>query len=239
MPPTTPRACLPRRAALAGLLALAACGPTRLAPLTGPPRGRVILLRGLANVFSTGLNFLTAKLRQLDFDASVHNYLEWNALAAAVLRAETAGTLVRPFAIIGHSYGADDAIEMANQLGRQGVATDLLVTFDPTAGDPVTAGVLRVLNFYQDRDSVTRTLVGGRGFTGTLENQLVPGESHISIDKQDRLHDQVIARLQVLAAQREARPAPPRQPLPVMPPLSPVRAAALPVPRVPPVRAWR
>ena len=236
MPPTTPRACLPRRAALAGLLALAACGPTRLAPLTGPPRGRVILLRGLANVFSTGLNFLTAKLRQLDFDASVHNYLEWNALAAAVLRAETAGTLVRPFAIIGHSYGADDAIEMANQLGRQGVATDLLVTFDPTAGDPVTAGVLRVLNFYQDRDSVTRTLVGGRGFTGTLENQLVPGESHISIDKQDRLHDQVIARLEALAARREARPAPPRQPLPVM---SPVRAAALPVPPVPPVRARR
>ena len=216
MPPTTPRACLPRRAALAGLLALAACGPTRLAPLTGPPRGRVILLRGLANVFSTGLNFLTAKLRQLDFDASVHNYLEWNALAAAGLRAETAGTLVRPFAIIGHSYGADDAIVMANHLGQQGSETDLLVTFDPTAGDPVGPGVLRVLNFYQDRDSVDRTLAEGPGFTGTLENKLVPGESHISIDKQERLHAEVVARLEALAAARpEARLpvlAPPSEP---------------------------
>jgi len=236
MPFSMPQTRLPRRVAFAALASLAACGPTRLAPLAGPPRGRVILLRGLANMFSTGLNFLTAKLRHLNFDASVHNYLEWDDLAAAVLRAGRAGTLVRPFAIIGHSYGADDAIEMANHLGRQGVATDLLVTFDPTAGDPVTAGVLRVLNFYQDRDSVTRTLVGGPGFTGTLENQLVPGESHISIDKQDRLHDQVIARLEALAAQRETRPAPPRQPLPVM---SPVRAAALPVPPVPPVRARR
>lgn len=221
-----PKAHLPRRAALAALVSLAACGPTPLAPLAGPPRGRVILLRGLANMFSTGMNFLTAKLRQRDFDASVHNYLEWNALAAAVLRAQQADTLVRPFAIIGHSYGADDAVEMANHLGRQGVATDLLVTFDPTASDPVAAGVLRVLNFYQDRDTVTRTLVGGPGFTGTLENQLVPGESHISIDKQDRLHDQVIARMLALAAEREARPAPPpqRQPLLVMPPAPPIRA---------------
>ncbi|MEO3471255.1 hypothetical protein AAFN86_05245 [Roseomonas sp. CAU 1739] len=242
MPPLTPRAHLPRRAALAALASLAACGPTRLAPLTGPPRGRVIVLRGLLNMFSTGMNFLTAKLRQRNFDASVHNHIEWDDLAAAVLRADRAGTLVRPFAIIGHSYGADDAIKMANHLGRQGVATDLLVTFDPTAGDPVTAGVLRVLNLYQDRDSVTRTLVGGPGFTGSLENQLVTGESHISIDKQDHLHDQVIARLEALAAGREVRAgqpvvAPP-QPLLVAPPLPPAQPAR-PAPPVPPVRARR
>lgn len=221
MPPAILPTRLTRRAVLAGAASLAACGPTRLAPLTGPPRGRVVLLRGLLNVFSTGLNFLTANLRQANFDAEVRNYVEWRDLAKRIADDSRDGKLVRPFAIIGHSYGADDAIVMANHLGRQGIETDLLVTFDPTAGDPVGAGVLRVLNFYQDRDSVNRTLAGGPGFTGTLENRLVPGESHISIDKQERLHAEVLARLEALtAARRDA-------PLPVLvPPSEPaVRAA--------------
>jgi len=230
MSATIPTTRLSRRAALAGLASLAACGPTRLAPLTGPPRGRVVLLRGLLNVFSTGLNFLTANLRQADFDAQVRNYVEWRDLAKGIAQESRDGTLVRPFAIIGHSYGADDAIVMANHLGQQGIETDLLVTFDPTRGDPVGPGVLRVLNFYQDRDSVNRTLTGGPGFTGTLENQLVPGESHISIDKQERLHAQVLARLEALAAARQPASVPPvpARPVLVAPPLPvpprPVRA---------------
>ncbi|GGJ36906.1 hypothetical protein GCM10011320_50720 [Neoroseomonas lacus] len=228
---------LSRRAALAGLASLAACGPTSLAPLTGPPHGRVVLLRGLLNVFSTGLNFLTADLRQVDFDARVRNYVEWPALAEGIAKDARDGTLVRPFAIIGHSYGADDAVVMANHLGGQGIGTDLLVTFDPTSGDPVGAGVVRVLNFYQDRDAVDRTLESGPGFTGTLENRLVPGESHISIDKQERLHAEVVALLQSLATERQARAT---RPVAAAPMLAEPVLAAPPMP-VPPrqVRAGR
>ena len=140
---------LTRRAAAAGLASLAACAPTRLEPLTGPPRGRVILLRGLANVFSTGLNFLTARLRQVNFDASVHNYLEWDDLADGIAQADRAGT---------------------------------------------------------------------------LENRLVNGESHLTIEKQERLHREVIALLQSLAAEREARAAQLAPPSPQMPPGPPIRA---------------
>lgn len=237
MPPAIPPTRLSRRATLAGLASLAGCGPTTLATLTGPPRGRVVLLRGFLNMFSTGLNFLTADLRQVDFDARVRNYVEWPALADGIAKDARDGTLVRPFAIIGHSYGADDAVVMANHLGRQGIETDLLVTFDPTAGDPVGAGVLRVLNFYQDRDTVDRTLEGGPGFTGTLENRLVPGESHISIDKQERLHAEVVALLQSLATARQARAMRPVAAAPVL--AAPVLAAPpLPVPPRP-VRAGR
>ena len=224
MPPAILPTRLSRRTALTGLASLAACGPTRLAPLTGSPRGRVVLLRGLLNMFSTGLNFLTADLRQANFDASVHNYVEWRALADGIAQASRDGTLVRPFAIIGHSYGADDAIVMANHLGRAGVETDLLVTFDPTAGDPVGPGVQRVLNFYQDRDAVDRTLAGGPGFAGSLENRLVPGESHISIDKQERLHAEVVTLLQSLAAARQAGVTRPTPVPPLAAPPQPVRA---------------
>ena len=235
--PTAPAA-LPRRAALAAMLGLTACGPTRLAPLTGPSRGRIVLLRGLANMFSTGLNVLTAELRVRNFDASVHNYLEWRGLAAAILAASRDDALVRPLAIMGHSFGADDAVVMANHLGRQGVAVDLLVTFDPTGAEPLGPGVLRALNFWQGRDrDFVRTLAAGPGFTGTIENRLVPGESHLSIEKQEQLHAVVIAMLESLvAAPAMAAAAPPAAaaPLTHTPPPAP-----LPRPPRPPLRAER
>lgn len=231
------RAALPRRAALAGLLTtLAACGPTRPGNLASTPRGRVIVLRGLLNVFSTGMNVLTAQLRARNFDASVHNYLAWPSLADGVAAAARDDTLARPLAVIGHSFGADDAVVMANHLAGEGVPVDLLVTFDPTAAQPVRPGVLHALNFYQDRDrDFVRTLTGAPGFTGTLDNRLVDGESHISIDKDEALHAVVIAQLEALVAARMAsrqtvaavQPMtyrPPAQPLP-RPPVPPVRGA--------------
>ena len=102
---------------------------------------------------------------------------------------------------------------MANALGRQGVDTDLLVTCDPTAPDRLGRGVLRVLNYYQDGDTAfRRTLAGGPGFTGTLENRLVNGESHLTIEKRTPLHLEVIALLQALAADRAAGAALPAAP---------------------------
>ncbi|MBR0674023.1 thioesterase domain-containing protein, partial [Neoroseomonas soli] len=191
---------------MAGLLLLGACGPTRLAPLAGPPRGRVVLLRGLANVFSTGLNVLTARLRQAGYDASVHNHVEWSGLADASAQAARERRLVRPLVLVGHSFGADDALSMAERLGMQGVAADLVVTFDPTTVTRVPPGPLRVVNFHQDRDFGTRALSAAPGFTGTIENRIVPGESHLSIEKQERLHDQVLAMLEALYAAQAMPP---------------------------------
>jgi hypothetical protein len=220
---------LRRRAALAGLLLLGACGPTRLAPLAGPPKGRVILLRGLANMFSTGLNVLTAELRAAGYDASVHNHVEWPGLADQTLGAARSGALPRPLALIGHSFGADDAIRMAARLGREGLESDLLVTFDPTAVTRVPPGPRKVVNFHQDLDPIARVLEPGAGFAATLENRRVDGESHLSIEKSPRLHADVLALLDALRA-----PAPP-PPAPAA--AAPPRPARLPLPPRPPLRA--
>ncbi|WP_137127975.1 hypothetical protein [Roseomonas sp. HF4] len=233
MPPISP-ARPTRRASLAALTALAACGPTRLAPLPGPPRGRVLLLRGLANLFSTGLNVLTQRLRQAGFDARVHNHVEWRRLAAETVAEARAGTLPRPLVVIGHSFGADDAIALAGRLGQAGVAADLLVTFDPQWLHEIPRGPRRVVNFHQESDPIRRTVRPGAGFDGMLENRLVEGESHLSIEKAERLHDQVMTLMEALTAPEPA--APPR---PAARPLSPpaARPAALPLPPRRPVRA--
>ena len=200
---TPPPTVLPRRGALLLLPALAACGTTTVQPLTQPPRGRVVVLRGLLNMFSTGMNVLTFTLRDAGYDATVHNHAEWRGLANRTIEAARADALPRPLAVIGHSFGADDAIALAGRLGAAGVPVDLLVTFDPSWVLAVPPGPRRVLNFHQDRDTYARRLAPGPGFDGRIENRQVRGESHLSIDKDLGLHREVLAML------REIDPAPP------------------------------
>ncbi len=187
---------LPRRAALALLPALAACAPTPVPPLSQAPRGRVLLLRGLLNIFSTGMTTLTLSLRQAGFDAAVHNHAEWRGLADRTARDALAGTLPRPLAVVGHSFGADDAIQLAGRLGAAGVPVDLLVTFDPSWILAVPRGPKRVLNFHQDRDTYARRLSPGPGFDGRIDNRQVNDESHLSIDKSATLHGEVLAAME-------------------------------------------
>ena len=195
---------LSRRVAIAALPALAACGPTQVAPLLGPPRGRVLLLRGIANVFSTGLNVLTARLRSAQFDATVHNHLEWRQLADMTLAEARTGRLPRPLVVIGHSFGADGAMAMGGQLGEGGIAAELLVTFDPQWVHEIPRGPRRLVNFYQDSDPIQRTVRPGSGFDGVIENRLVPDESHLSIEKSDALHAAVLELMEELTAQGRA-----------------------------------
>uniref|UniRef100_UPI0018DF2080 hypothetical protein n=1 Tax=Roseomonas rosulenta TaxID=2748667 RepID=UPI0018DF2080 len=202
------RCTLPRRAALALLPALAACGTTAVPPLDQPPRGRVVVLRGLFNIFSTGMTTLTLTLRQAGYDATVHNHAEWRGLAERTAQVASSGSLKRPLAVIGHSFGADDAIQLSGRLGELGVPVDLLVTFDPAWVLSVPRGPARVLNFHQDRDTFERRLSPGRGFDGRIENRQVQGQSHLSIDKDPALHDQVLAALREM----DNAPGPARPP---------------------------
>jgi thioesterase domain-containing protein len=227
---------LPRRAALALLPVLAGCATTPVPPLAQPPRGRVLLLRGLLNVFSTGMTTLTLALRQAGFDATVHNHAEWRGLADRTATQARAGGVPRPLAVAGHSFGADDAIRLAGRLGAAGVPVDLLVTFDPSWVLAVPRGPRHVLNFHQDRDTYARIVAPGPGFDGRIENRQVNDESHLSIDKNADLHRQVLAAMEEVAMARPTGIAAPRA-QPVVPGAA-TRAGAAPATpvaaRVPP-----
>ena len=62
--------------------------------------------------------------------------------AAAKYKAGSEG----PIIIIGHSLGADAAMEMAAYLGQRGVPVALVVPFDGTDSYAASANVGRVLN---------------------------------------------------------------------------------------------
>ncbi len=207
MPHTT------RRAALLGLAATAAAcaGGDNDIPLAGPPRGRVVLLRGLANIFSTGIDELEQTLRRDGYDAEVFNHLDWSAQADEALRLARAGQLPRPFAVIGHSLGADDAIRLAARFGQATGMMDVVVTFDPVLVRDVPRGPALVRNYFQQSDLWGGgRLIAARGFSGVLENRPVRGDNHFTIDKDPDLHREVIALLDATHPVAPPRRAPRR-----------------------------
>jgi len=157
--------------------------------------GHIYLLKGLANVFSTGLDVLDQKLIQQGYSATVHSYLTYEELAAEAARLQKSGK--GPIVIMGHSSGADAAISMAEVMKTLGAPVALVVTFGPTINLVAPSNVSQVINYYFG----TLPVAKGPGFRGTISNVDLSGDAdinHLNVEKIDRLHTSVIARVQAL-----------------------------------------
>jgi hypothetical protein len=159
----------------------------------------VYLFRGLADIFSTGMDTLTDELNRRGVYATSHSHTEWQALAdkaAADYKAGKEG----PIILIGHSLGADAVMEMADYLGDKGVPVALVIPFDGTQSFYAPANVAHVVNFTQRDYAYMRK---GPGFRGTLVNVDVssdPDIGHLNIDKSPRLHARAITEVLAVAA---------------------------------------
>jgi hypothetical protein len=184
------------------------------------PAPRVYLLRGLANVFSLGMDDLTAKLNARGIKATVHPYTDWQTLARYAVEQSAAGggKQMAPVIIIGHSLGADAAVYMANRVTELGAPVPLVVTFDPVTPTTASPKIGKVVNYYQAGGS-GKPVSGPRVSNVDLTRS---GElTHLNIDKSPTLHAQVIAMI----ANGTPRPAVARKPKP-KPVSVPAEAAA-------------
>jgi pimeloyl-ACP methyl ester carboxylesterase len=173
------------------------------------PQPRVYLLRGLANVFSLGMDDLTAKLNARGIKATVHPYTEWQTLAryAAEQSAAGGGKQRAPVIIIGHSLGADAAVYMANRVTELGAPVPLVVTFDPVTPTTASSRIGKVVNYYQAGGS-GKPVSGAR--VSNVDLTRSEALTHLNIDKSPSLHEQVIAMI----VKGTPRPAVARKPKP-------------------------
>jgi hypothetical protein len=180
------------------------------AALAAPERGaKVYLLRGFMNVFSLGLDELSAKIEKRGIRAEVYNHTSAVRLANEIAGEYKSGQ-TRPVILIGHSAGASAIVDLVPELARLGVPVALAVTLD-ISSRPVNGGrVGTFLNLY----ATTGALTKGPGFQGNLVNMDMaknnPQVGHFSIDKVEQVHA-LILRYVVSAAGRGAG-APKRQP---------------------------
>jgi pimeloyl-ACP methyl ester carboxylesterase len=179
-----------------------------LATLSGTAHasGHVYLLKGFAGIFSTGLDTLDEELLRRGISATVHSYDDYDDLALEAARLERRGR--GPVIIIGHSLGAEAAIYMADRMKAVGAPVALVVTFGPNGRLVAPSNVTRVVNYYLGGAIVSK----GRGFRGTISNVNLDAASdinHFNIEKINRLHAKVIARIQsIIRHAHNARTSP-------------------------------
>ncbi len=162
-------------------------------------RAHVYLFRGLADVFSTGMDTLTDELNRHGVYATSHSHTEWRALADNAAAAYKAGK-EGPIILIGHSLGADAVMEMADYLGDKGVPVALVIPFDGTQSFSASGNVSRVVNFTQRDYAYMRKGVGFRGTLANVDVSSDPDIGHLNIDKSPRLHARAINEVLAVAA---------------------------------------
>ncbi|QTL02742.1 hypothetical protein J5J86_18470 [Aquabacter sp. L1I39] len=198
------------------LLALVASLAVLIVSASAPARaqartmGQVYLMRGIANMFSYGLDDLATKLRTQGIEANVYQFDEWQDLAQKAVSWSLSHNR-EPIVIIGHSLGADAAVHMAQRMTSLGLSPTLVITFDPVGLNMVQETGGRFINYYQSNNGFGQELVDGPGFTGSIDNRdmkNMPGINHFNLEKSPVLHEQVVQLLKSVMTRKARAPVP-------------------------------
>ena len=123
---------------------------TAIRTLPDRPRATTVyLLRGWRDLWSEGIDQLAQEMREHHLHAQVFRAAQWTDLVKVLSDRDTESASPLPLVLIGFSYGADDAIQIAQELQKHHLSVDLLITIDPVTPPPVPSNVKLCYNYYQ------------------------------------------------------------------------------------------
>jgi hypothetical protein len=157
---------------------------------------QVDLFRGLADIFSRGMDTLTHGLNQEGYSARVYSTNQWPTAAQRIAAQYSRGHKVI-IVLVGHSLGGNAIFDAAYELDQRNIPIELLVSFDATNPRLVPKNVLHVVNFFQ-QNGFGKQVTAGPDFKGQLSNVDLTAEtglSHTTIDKSPRLHAMVMRKI--------------------------------------------
>ena len=168
--------------------------------------GEIILLRGLANVYSRGMDVIGERLKAKGVDARVYNHRAWESLAIDIVARSKERSVSYPIIIMGHSLGGNASVQMATYLGTRGIPVSYVVAFDPTVTTFAGPKVKKVVNYYlPNGKNVVRK---GQGFSGRLSNvnvSSIAGIKHTTVEKTRKLQNRAINTVMKLVRKRRRR----------------------------------
>ncbi len=159
----------------------------------GAPHEKVFLLRGFTNVLSPGIDQLAEELKERNIDTEVANHVFALPLASEAIDDCKSGR-VSTVVLVGHSFGATAALEMAERMQKAGLHVALIVTLDPVIKGTVPGNVHRLENFYLS-NGVGTTMQPGADFHGAISNvdlKSNPELGHVSVTTLPSMQKQVI-----------------------------------------------
>jgi pimeloyl-ACP methyl ester carboxylesterase len=211
---------------LCGLVSLVGCsamtpGPLEaVEPVSQRDRiGNAYLLRGWIGIFSTGIDNLGKEIDAQGVNAIVYQQDQWRQLADVIRDKYKNSSAREPLILIGHSYGADGVLGIAERLNADHINVDLVVTLDAVTPPKVPANVRRCVNLYQSNGAMD-ALPWLRGIpleraegnaATTLVNSdlrkdrtdlLEPGLNHFNIEKKAKVHGEVVKEVLALCPPR-------------------------------------
>jgi len=172
-------------------------------PVTVPPHVRVYLFRGaLGPIFSRGMDRLTDRLVQAGVSADVYEFTICRWIAEGAIRDYRADPA--PIILIGHSMGGYCDIKFAEMLQDENIPVSLVVTIDPAHVTPtVPLNVERFINIFLSKDVLgggdVKPSKGYQGHYASYDLSLHDEVSHITIDKMDDVHRQLVDKILQLA----------------------------------------
>ena len=113
-----------------------------------PRAGHVYCMRGWLGIFSTGMDVMAVEIDKEVTSVSVADE-EWRRLKGFLINEKKAGKLNEPLVLVGHSWGADDQIRVAEELKDAGITVDLLITLDPVTPPEIPSNVKQCVNIYK------------------------------------------------------------------------------------------
>jgi hypothetical protein len=176
--------------------------PAVVPPATGP-RGRAYLFRGaLGPIFSRGMDRLTERLQQAGIDADVYEFTICRLVAARAI--DVYHENPAPIILIGHSMGGYCAVIFSEMLEAEKIPVSLVVTIDPAhVTHNVPLNVERFINIFLSKDVLgggdVKPQPGYRGHYASFDLSGHEEVSHITIDKMDDVHQQLVAKILQLA----------------------------------------
>jgi pimeloyl-ACP methyl ester carboxylesterase len=168
------------------------------------PRGRAYLFRGaMGLIFSRGMDRLTEKIERAGITANVYEFTVCDLVAGAAI--ETYKQDPAPIILIGHSMGGRCALQFSEKLRDEGIPVSLVVTVDPAHLSPdVPLNVERFINIFLSKDVLgggdIKPTQGFKGHYASYDMAQHDEVSHITIDKMDQIHQQLVAKIVQLAA---------------------------------------
>jgi len=167
----------------------------------------------LYNTYSLGFDRLAAELLGANFSPTIVDWPKWESAAQQIVSENTGPTDDSEYVLIGHSYGADDAVRMARLLNDYDIPVKLLFLLDATSPDPIPENVSLCIHYYEPwppgdlfpflfsgnpvvaAPGNSRTQITNLLFTREALGDGIGCANHFSIDVNEHMHNLIMMEL--------------------------------------------
>lgn len=140
--------------------------------------------------FSEGMDTLGDKIRKAGSHSSVYRWEAGEFAYREIMRRKPESV-----ALIGHSMGALTAMAIAARLKGSGIRVAYLGTIDIPGPVGATPSNVEVAENYYHAYPIFGQLTKGPGHRGSVSNQFVWGQIHITMDNSTKVHNAMLAAI--------------------------------------------